>query len=170
MKKSLLLYLFILAVLLNVFTYAYFSRKAAPDQIKPAAPEAGGGCKDSLNLLYNKWQDADYFSLGHDQNAQDYVVDNELDKIVPMDSIPAFVVAKLMDYNDSPEGNPYADQGKLTTGKFIINHAKVLNHRWIIADFSDGTYWGEVLLKYFLNPDRTVSFEVIQSVLFKKQK
>jgi hypothetical protein len=27
------------------------------------------------------------------------------------------------------------------TNKFIINKVKVLNHRWIIADFSDGEYW-----------------------------
>jgi hypothetical protein len=169
MKKSLLLYLFILAVLLNVFTYAYFSRKAAPAETKPAAVRTSA-CKDSLNLLYNKWQDADYFSFEHDQNAQDYIVDSEIDKIVPMDSLPAYVIGKLIAFNDSPEGNPYTDQGKLTAGKFIINHAKVLNHRWIMADFSDGTYWGEVLLKYFINPDGSVSFEVVQSLLFKKQK
>jgi hypothetical protein len=37
------------------------------------------------------------------------------------------------------KGNPYVgqDQG---ANKFIINKVKVLNHRWIIADFSDGEY------------------------------
>jgi hypothetical protein len=43
-----------------------------------------------------------------------------------------------------------------------------LNHRWIIADFSDGEIWGEVLLKYFVNEDETISFEVNQSLLFQK--
>jgi hypothetical protein len=170
MKKSLLLYLFILAVLMNVFTYAYFSRKEAFDAAHPMVAHPDQKTKDSLNLLYNKWQDADYFSLEYDQNAQDYIVSNDIDKIVPLDKMPAYVVQKLTDFNDSPQGNPYTGQEKLGEQKFIINHAKVLNHRWIVADYSDGTYWGEVLLKYFINPDKSVSFEVIQSILYQKQK
>jgi hypothetical protein len=53
--------------------------------------------------------------------------------------------------------------------KFIIK-VKVLNHRWIIADFSDGEYWGEVLLKYFVNDDQTITFEINQSLLYQKKK
>ena len=52
--------------------------------------------------------------------------------------------------------------------KLIINKVKILNHRWIIADFSDGEYWGEVLIKYFINDDETVSFETFQSLLYQK--
>jgi len=32
--------------------------------------------------------------------------------------------------------------------KFLINKVKVLNHKWLIADFSDGTYWGELWIQY----------------------
>jgi hypothetical protein len=39
------------------------------------------------------------------------------------------------------KGNPYVGQDQIKTNKFIINKVKVLNHRWIIADFSDGEYW-----------------------------
>ena len=52
--------------------------------------------------------------------------------------------------------------------KFIINKVKILNHRWIIADFSDGEYWGEVLIKYFVNEDETISFETFESLLYQK--
>jgi hypothetical protein len=45
---------------------------------------------------------------------------------------------------------------------------KILNHRWIIADFSDGEYWGEALIKYFINEDETVSFETFQSLIYQK--
>jgi hypothetical protein len=74
-----------------------------------------------------------------------------------------------MDFNDNPNGNPYAGQEKLGANKFIINKIKVLNQRWIIADFSDGEYWGEVLLKYFVNEDKSISFEVNQSLVYQKQ-
>jgi hypothetical protein len=46
---------------------------------------------------------------------------------------------------------------------------KLLNHRWIIANYSNGELWGEVLLKYFINEDQTVSFEVMNSYLYSKE-
>ena len=73
-----------------------------------------------------------------------------------------------MEFNDDPKGNIYTGQEKISDKKFIINKAKILNHRWIIADFTDGVYWGEVLLKYFVNDDKTISFEVIQSLIYQK--
>jgi hypothetical protein len=169
MKKSLLLYLFILAVLMNIFTYAYFSRKNAAE-MKPAADQSGQVKKlqDSMSVIQNQMSDANYFSLENDQNAQEYIVDNNLDKIIPYDKFIGEVTDQLMAYNDKPDGNPYTGQTKLTDNKFIINKAKVLNHRWIVADYSDGEYWGEVFIKYFVNPDKTVSFEVVQSLLYQK--
>ena len=52
--------------------------------------------------------------------------------------------------------------------KFIINKVKILNHRWIIVDFSNGELWGEALLKYFVNDDESISFETNQSLLYQK--
>ena len=67
-------------------------------------------------------------------------------------------------------GYPYTGQDQIGANKFVINKVKILNYRWIIADFSDGEYWGEVLLKYFVNEDGSKSFEVNQSLLYQKQK
>jgi hypothetical protein len=53
--------------------------------------------------------------------------------------------------------------------KFIINKIEVLNHRWIIADFSNGDLWGEVLLQYFIEEDESLNFKIIQSTLYPKQ-
>jgi hypothetical protein len=166
MKKSLLLYLFIIAVLMNIFTYMYFSKKSASDDGKYV--EVNKKLKDSLDVLSNQISDASYFSFEFNQKAQDYIVANELDKVVPYDQIVPYVTQKLMDNNDNPDGNPYTGQQRLGANKFIINKTKVLNHRWIIADYSDGEYWGEVLIKYFINPDKTVSFEVMQSLIYQK--
>jgi hypothetical protein len=166
MKKSLLLYLFIIAVLMNIFTYMYFSKKNSSDDGKYV--ETNKKLKDSLAILSNQVGDASYFSFESNQKAQDYIVANELDKIVPYDQIVPFVTEKLMENNDNPAGNPYSGQQQIGANKFIINKAKVLNHRWIIADYSDGEYWGEVLIKYFINPDKTVSFEVMQSLIYQK--
>ena len=109
-----------------------------------------------------------YFSLAKNENAQNYFDSGNGKKFIPYEKLIPYVKEKLMDLNQNPKGNPYTGQDQIGAQKFIINKIKVLNHRWIIADFSDGEYWGEVLLKYFVNEDESVDFEIIQSVLYQK--
>jgi len=166
MKKSLFLYLFILAVLMNIFTYMYFSKSTSYETTHSAKTITK--LKDSLLSIENKFADADYFSLENNQNAQTYFDNANIKSYPTYHDLAEFVKAKLIALNDDPKGNPYVGQEQIGGQKFIINKAKVLNHRWIIADYSDGNYWGEVLLKYFINEDDTVSFEIIQSVIYQK--
>ena len=166
MKKSLFLYLFILAVLMNIFTYMYYSKKSTFEETHAAIMNTK--LKDSLTSIATKYDDANYFSLENNQNAQDYFAASALNKFNSYEELIAHVKEKLMDLNENPKGNPYTGQEQMGAQKFIINKAKVLNHRWVIADYSDGEFWGEVLLKYFVNEDGTITFEIIQSVLYQK--
>lgn len=166
MKKPLFLYLFIIAALMNIFTYAYFSKKSEFDESQTEGLRKK--IKDSIQIFQNKLTDADYFSIEKDQNAQNYFDNADIPQFASYEELSQLVNNQLIAYNDKPEGNPYTGMAPINGKKFIINKAKVLNHRWIIADCSDGQSWGEVLLKYFINPDKTVSFEVIQSVVFDK--
>lgn len=161
MKKSLFLYLFIIAVLMNVFTYKYFSSKDG-GELK-SLTETNKRMKDSLTAISNKLYDADAFSLENNDRAQNYLAQND---------IKAFeekVKQALLAYNDDKEGNKYTDQTKMGEQKFIINKVKLLNHRWIIANYSNGELWGEVMLKYFVNEDQTISFEIMGSYLYPKE-
>ena len=166
MKKSLLLYLFILLLLLNVFTFMYFSKELDFEQNRIANKEKKWN--DDLNSLTNKLADANYFSLEKNENAQNYFNPDSATKTIQIEKLIPFVTEKLMDFNANPKGNPYIGQDQIGANKFIINKVRILNHRWIIADFSDGEYWGEVLLKYFVNDDETVSFETMQSLIYQK--
>ena len=42
----------------------------------------------------------------------------------------------------------------------------MLNHKWIITDFSDGDNWGELLLTYEINDKRELKFKVVESLLY----
>jgi hypothetical protein len=161
MKKSLFLYLFILAALMNVFTYMYLSKKATFDQSQLQSHNAR--LKDSVLLVSNQLSDANYFTLENNENAKEYLQEYDTSKLIPV------ITAKIMDRNDRPEGNPLIPYDKINAQKFIINKVKVLNHRWIIADFSDGTVWGELLLKYFVEDDQKITFERIESQLYQKR-
>lgn len=161
MKKSLFLYLFIVAVLMNVFTYKYFSSKGT-DEVKTLTAN-NKKLTDSITSISNKMYDANYFALENNDRAQNY-----LEKFEAKDIIEK-VKQALLNYNDSKEGNQYTGQIKLSEQKFIINKIKLLNHRWIIADYSDGALWGEVLLKYFINEDESISFEISETYLYPKE-
>ncbi|OMQ13563.1 hypothetical protein [[Flexibacter] sp. ATCC 35103] len=167
MKKSLMLYLFILAILMNVFTYMFYSREVKFGEER--YDKTTKKLRDSINTVTTKLAESDYFSLEHNENAQNYF-DNSASggKVILYEKLIPVVTEKLLDLNANPNGNPYTGQDKIGPNKFIINKAKILNHRWIIADYSNGELWGEVLLKYFVADDESVTFEVIQTWLYQK--
>lgn len=164
MKKSFTLYAFILLVLINVFTYMFLSKEVEFEQNR--YEKTTKKLKDSLSSVTTKLNDANYFSLEKNENAQNYFDSAIANKIIPYEKLIPVLKEKLMDFNANPKGNPYVGQDQIGVNKFVINKVKVLNHRWIIADYSDGKMWGEVLLKYFVNEDESISFEVIQSLLY----
>jgi hypothetical protein len=166
MKKSLFIYLFILGLLFNVFTYMYFSKQLAFEKGKYDKLERKNEKK--WNAIQSKLVENSYFSLENNDNAQNYFNPDNATKTIQIDKLISVVTESLLDLNSNPKGNPFTGQDQLGANKFIINKVKIINHRWIIADYSDGEFWGEVLLKYFINEDETVSFEVIQSLLYQK--
>jgi hypothetical protein len=144
----------------------YFSKKLTFEEEKATKIELK--LKKDLEVSNTKLTDANYFSLEKNENAQNYFNPENATKTIQVEKLIPVVTEKLMDLNANPKGNPYVGQDQIGANKFIINKVKVLNHRWIIADFSDGEYWGEVLIKYFVNEDETVSFETFQSLLYQK--
>jgi hypothetical protein len=166
MKKSILLYLCILLVLTNIFTYAFLN-----SQVKFETKNYDNLDKkfnDTINSYLLKIDDADYFSLEKNDRAQDYFENKATGKFISQDKLIPYVKEKLLDLNSNPNGNPFTGYEKINGKPFIINKLKFLNHRWIIADFNNGSMWGEVILKYFINPDETVSFEIAETIIYSQ--
>jgi hypothetical protein len=151
---------------MNVFIYSFYSEQVAYEQGK--YEKVTKKLKEKLNLATTKLNDANYFSLEKNENAQNYFDSTESEKMIKYEELIPYVTEKLLDFNSNPKGNPYVGQDQIGANKFIINKVRILNHRWIIADYSDGEMWGEVLLKYFVNDDESISFEVNQTLLYQK--
>lgn len=162
MKKQLYLYLFILASLICAFTYMYFTKQIAFERTNNKAEIKS--VRDSLIMISNQLEEADYFSLEHNQRSQEYFVNQSPQKLLPI------IRESLLAYNDDPKGNVYTGQEKMGEQKFIISKIKILNHRWIMADYSNGELWGDVLIKYFVEEDGKITFQVMDSFLFPKEQ
>lgn len=160
--KNTFLYLFIFSFLINVLLYVNSNKivEAKETEIS-VVKDRLSIARDSIMTLKTN----DYFSIENDQDAQDYFYNKNLD----YPKVMARVKEDLASLNANKNGNklvPYeAIDGKI----FIINKVKVLNHRWIIAEYSNADLWGQVLIKYFYNDDKPTDFETVETVVYEKQ-
>lgn len=159
MKKNLFLYLFIFSLLINVFTYMYFTNK---DKFQTTNIEALEGrvqaLKDSVTANEDNLYKANYFTLDQNEAAQLYFGDKDLQKIqiAIRDAIYAG--------NAKAGGNPLVNYPQIGS-PFLVNNYRILNNRWVIIDFSNGTLHGESIVKYFVEEDGSITFEPAETLL-----
>jgi len=161
--KNTFLYLFILAVLFNVYQYVNSNKILdAKENEVTKIKERLTVARDSINnAMYN-----DYFDIQKDQDAQDYFYNKNL----YYEKVMEKVNEDLVSMNTQPKGNSLIPYEPMDGKNFVVNKAKILNHRWIIAEFSNGDFWGQILVKYFHNDDKPTDFETIETILYEKQK
>lgn len=160
--KNTFLYLFILAVLFNVYQYVNSNKILdAKENEVVKMKERLTIARDSINnAMYN-----DYFDIAKDQDAQDYFYNKNLDYEKVMEKVNE----DLLGMNTQPKGNSLIPYEPMDGKNFIVNKAKIVNHRWIIAEFSNGDFWGQILVKYFHNDDKPTDFETVETILYEKQ-
>jgi len=164
MKKQLYLYLFIFSFVINIFIYMYYSgqEKYVQERVQKMEVKLKAS-RDSLNTAKVALQDADYFDFVKNDNAVDYFVDKGINDT---DALAVKIVEGVKELNGNPNGNPLTGYDPLNGEKFLINKVKILNNRWLIADFSNGKAWGDVLVKYFVDDKGVVTYETLQSSLY----
>ena len=104
-----------------------------------------------------------YFSLENNDDALAYT--DHLD----LENPSRYIADKLLETNETPGNNPLVPYEGMN-GDFKLNKIKLLNHRWIIVDFSDGQYWGELLLNYEVQDDLSVDFTLMNHLLYTRSQ
>lgn len=80
MQKSFLLYATIISVLLSVFTYMYYSKELAFTKVQNT--KYTKRYQDSLSTMKSQLAEANYFSLEHNDNAQNYFEGTQNEKFI----------------------------------------------------------------------------------------
>lgn len=161
MRNKILLYLFIFSVLFTIFIYVNDKKildsleedLAQKEQIIEELERENEKRPDSTG-------NSEYFSLENNEEALTYF---ENEGIKPEAVLNAIDNA-LIDANTA-EGNEMVPYEGID-GPMRINRIKVLNHKWIVADFTDGTHWGEMFLTYEVNQDGPIELNVEKSFLY----
>ena len=99
------------------------------------------------------------FSLEENEYALGYFEDININNITNRIKDQLYKKNLLMDKDDLI---PYAKMDRI----FLINKVKILNHKWLIANFSDGKLWGELLIFFKINKSGEISFELIEHFLY----
>lgn len=160
MKRTIFLYLFLFASLWIVFQYVHNSKYSANAENRITKLEKAIAVKDSVNAtLQEKMTVVTGFSLAGNVNAQEYFEKSDKSVAEIITQVSDGVIEK-----NTARGNDLISY-KGDTRPFLINSVQVLNHRWLIADFTDGTNWGEVIVRYFINEDGSVDLEVVEELL-----
>ena len=162
MQKNIYLYLFVFAALIALYLAVTGNRNVT--SLEGDLAERGQQVQhleDSLRDARLDLLEIQYFSLENNDDALAYYDHLNLDN-------PArYIADKLLETNEQKGNNPLVPYEGMEND-FKINKIKVLNHQWILADFSDGKYWGELLLEYHLKDDLSVDFTLLDHLLYTR--
>lgn len=160
MRKSIFMYLFFFALLWVVFQYVYQKNffESQDRKIKKLEEKVESLTQASTENIDSI--EPFYFSLAGNESAYTYFENSGIDITGLEEKIETAVIAK-----NGTAGNvlvPFVSDDS----KYNINKVAVLNHKWIIADFSDGQRWGELLLQYDITPTGEIQLETLRSTIY----
>ena len=162
MKKNIFLYLFVFAALIALFLLMKGSKTAMTSAEKIERLEDQVTLlKDSVEKQQFRLMDMQYFSLENNDDALAYY--DHLNLKNPT----RYIEDKLLETNEKKGDNPLIPYAGMESD-FKINKIKVLNHKWLLADFSDGKYWGDLVIKYELKDDLSVDFTLVDHLLYTR--
>lgn len=169
MKQKLFMYLFIFTLLLVIFQFVN-SKSIIEGYDKKLTNyiEANTKLKDSIRIIEDHIV-SDLYTFKFDTN-EDAMIYWEEQGVRISEFVP-FIKDELMSLNIyDTEDHPLVPYASMSGQKMLIDQIRMLNHKWIIASFTDGKYWGEMLLSYDIETiegQKELKFKIIESSLYR---
>ncbi|CAN5162298.1 hypothetical protein BH23BAC2_BH23BAC2_08170 [soil metagenome] len=162
MRSKIFLYLFIFTLMFTIFIYVNDKKILdSKDSYIENLENKIAKIEESNNQLLSDNATLSYFSLSQNEEAYTYFEKMGINAA----ELEAFLEDEIIGRNRANEDNdlvPYEGMN----GVMRINKVKVLNHKWILADFTDGTYWGELFLMYELDDKNNLRLTTEKSFLY----
>ena len=166
MKNKILMYLFIFSLLLLVFQYVNSKNiieKYEADIVKVKAKVADRD--KTIKTLEEQNFELNYFSIDRNEDAYNYfeALGYDTEQLIPA------IVEGLYNMNDyEGEDHPMVPYVSTTDSKLLINKVRVMNHKWIVANFTDGALWGEIFLTYSIDENNDLKYKLVEYFLYPK--
>jgi len=168
MKNKIFMYLFIFAALFILFQFMNAKKAKESYDGKIENLHEKIRVQDSLKTavvdsLIDINLDLTYFSMESNEDAASYFEELGYNA----SKLALTISDQIIEQNKPGKDNPIVPFVGME-GNMAINKVRLLNHKWIIADFTDGVYWGELFIIYDVRDDGVVDFEVEKSFLYPK--
>lgn len=162
MRRQIFLYLFLFALLLLIFQYMNEKTIYEAQDLKiQNLSEKLNKSTDSISKLNERIGDLNYFTLQGNDNAMTYLENLGYES----EELEKYIFEKVYEQNLQEGNNPLVPFEGIN-GEMKINKLKFLNHKWILADFTDGNYWGEMILEYNITENGDIDFKTISSLIY----
>lgn len=160
------MYLFLFSALLLIFQYVnskniFNSYENDLGKLKNKTKTLN----EKLTLLQNENLELTHFSIENNEEALTYFENQGFET----ETLVQKISDDLLDKNIY-EGvdHPIIPYVSMTDSKILINQIKVLNHKWILANFTDGKHWGELFISYTVEPNETINYTLVDYFLYPK--
>lgn len=162
MRSKIFLYLFVFTLMFTIFIYVndkkiLDSKDAYIESLEKKVRNQEG----KIEEVNSDVKEAHYFSLLHNEEAITYLEDQGIDAI----QLEQLLKDEIIGRNRAGEDNDLVPFSGMD-GIMRINKVKVLNHKWIIADFTDGKYWGEIFMIYDIDEQNNLLLNTEKSFLY----
>ena len=165
MKQKIFMYLFIFSLLLALFMYVNSKNVFEDQQARIEKLETKVTTyKDSVASLIESNYDLSLFNLEQNDDALTYFEDQGYDTstLIPL------IKDELYALNEVKGEHPLIPYAGTGGNKMLINSIRLLNHKWIIANFSDAQIWGELFFSYEI-VNGELKFKLVDSFLYPMQ-
>ena len=160
------MYLFIFSVLLIIFQYVNSKNiiDKYEEDIKTYKTEIVENEK-TIAALEEQNFELNYFNIDRNDNALDYFITQGYNADELINAITEGLYAMN---NYEGEDHPIVPYVSMTDSKLLINKIRILNHKWIVANFTDGEYWGEIFVTYSIDENNDLKYKLVEYLLYPK--
>lgn len=162
MRKSFLMYLFVFTALLAIFFYVNGNKiVASKDKEIQALNKQLEEKTYNTEITPEGDVQEDSFSLVSNEEALSYLENRGFD--------PAEIIVKVEEAligRNSVDADNDLIPFEGMAGPLRVNKVKLLNHKWAIASFTDGTYWGDLLVSYEIDDKGNVEVFSEKALLY----
>ena len=162
MKNRIFMYLFLFALLFIIYQYmnekSIFERQE--NKIETLKSNLNRATVD-VDSLQQELVNLNYFTLQGNENAMTYFENLGYEA----NDIEQMVSDNIYDQNLVKGNNPLIPYEGIN-GVMKINKLKFLNHKWIIADYTDGSYWGEMLLEFYIDDNKNLTLTNLGALMY----
>ncbi|WP_246035858.1 hydrolase [Winogradskyella algicola] len=166
MKNRIFMYLFIFSAL--AFIFQYVNSKNILDKYEKDIKTFKNTIatqEKTITELEDQNFELNYFNIDRNDNALDYFVAQGYDT----DELINAIREGLYNMNDyEGEEHPIVPFVSMTGSKLLINKIRIVNHKWILANFTDGEYWGEIFVKYDIDENNDLKYTLVEYFMYPK--